>query len=163
MHTCNILPGRGITKETAEAFKVSNAVVWFADEGRELLAIAFPYLRDGELLQVKRIRAPNAPMAKIIMAEADCEPCLFGWQALPKDTRRGAVRRREIDCMSYAHYGFPVGSVPFGGKGAKQQWIEYEYHNMDRFDEIWLSLDNDEVGMEAAKEIARCLGTTVAG
>jgi twinkle protein len=49
--------------------------------------------------------------------------------------------------------------VPFGGgKGAKQQWIEYEYHNLDRFDEIWLSLDNDEVGREAAKEIARRLG-----
>ncbi|CVA06743.1 toprim domain-containing protein [Serratia marcescens] len=154
------LAGRGITKETAEAFKVSNAVVWFADEGRELPAIAFPYLRDGELLQVKRISTERPNGKKIIMAEADCEPCLFGWQALPKDTRVVVLCEGEIDCMSYAHYGFPVLSVPFGGgKGAKQQWIEYEYHNMDRFDEIWLSLDNDEVGMEAAKEIARRLGT----
>lgn len=45
-----------------------------------------------------------------------------------------------------------------GGKGAKQQWIEYEYHNLDRFQEIWLCLDNDDVGREAAKEIARRLG-----
>ncbi|EKT56423.1 hypothetical protein OO7_10807 [Providencia sneebia DSM 19967] len=50
-------------------------------------------------------------------------------------------------------------SVPFGGgKGAKQQWIEFEYHNLDRFTEIWLSLDADEVGREAAKEIANRLG-----
>lgn len=29
-----------------------------------------------------------------------------------------------------------------GGKGAKQQWIEYEYHNLDRFQEIGLCLDD---------------------
>lgn len=61
--------------------------------------------------------------------------------------------------MSYTQYGFPALSVPFGGgKGAKQQWIEYEYHNLDRFDEIWISMDSDDVGREAAKEIARRLG-----
>ncbi|EMX0768237.1 toprim domain-containing protein, partial [Citrobacter freundii] len=65
----------------------------------------------------------------------------------------------EIDCMSYYQYGFPALSVPFGGgKGAKQQWIEFEYHNLDRFDEIWISMDSDEVGQAAAREIATRLG-----
>lgn len=49
------LEGRGISKATAEAFGVCDAVVWSHDENRELPAIAFPYKRDGELLQVKRI------------------------------------------------------------------------------------------------------------
>lgn len=149
----------GITRETADKFRISDAVVWFGDEKRELPAIAFPYLRNGELLQVKRISTERPNDKKIIMAEADCEPCLFGWQAMPNNMRIVVLCEGEINCMTYHQYGLPALSVPFGGgKGAKQQWIEYEYHNLDRFDEIWLSLDNDDVGLEAAKEIARRLG-----
>lgn len=59
----------------------------------------------------------------------------------------------EIDCMSYAQYGISALSVPFGGgKGAKQQWIEFEYHNLDRFEEIFISMDVDDVGREAARK-----------
>lgn len=158
-HCYEYLASRGITRETAEIFRVSDAVVWYHDENREIPAIAFPYIRNGELLQIKRIGVERPGGKKLIMAEADCEPCLFGWHALDKNTRLVVLCEGEIDCMSYAQMGFPALSVPFGGgKGAKQQWIEYEYHNLDRFDEIWLSLDNDDVGREAAKEIARRLG-----
>lgn len=153
------LASRGIAKETVDKFKVSDAVVWCHDESREVSAIAFPYIRNGELLQVKRIGIERPNGKKIIMAEANCEPSLFGWQALDPTSRAVVICEGEIDCMSYEQYGINALSVPFGGgKGAKQQWIEYEYHNLDRFNEIWLSLDNDEVGFEAAREIARRLG-----
>jgi twinkle protein len=66
---------------------VSDAVVWHHDENREIPAVAYPYLRNGDLLQVKRIGIERPKGKKIIMAEADCEPCLFGWQALDKSTR----------------------------------------------------------------------------
>ncbi|HAS1480304.1 TPA: AAA family ATPase, partial [Enterobacter hormaechei] len=80
-------------------------------------------------------------------------------QALDKNTRLVVLCEGEIDCMTFTQLGYDALSVPFGGgKGAKQQWIEYEYHNLDRFQEIWLCLDNDNVGREAAKEIARRLG-----
>lgn len=121
--------------------------------------MAYPYIRNGELLQVKRISTERPGGKKLIMAEADCEPSLFGWQAMDAKARAVVLCEGEIDCMTYSQLGISALSVPFGGgKGAKQQWIEYEYHNLDRFDEIWLSLDNDEVGREAAKEIARRLG-----
>jgi twinkle protein len=154
---------RGITRETADQFRVSDAVVWYHDENREIPAVAFPYLRNGELLQVKRIGTERPNGKKLIMAEADCEPCLFGWQAMDAKARAVVLCEGEIDCMTYSQFGISALSVPFGGgKGAKQQWIEYEYHNLDRFEEIWLSLDNDDVGREAAKEIARRLGSIVA-
>ncbi|ENG5254892.1 replication protein P, partial [Shigella flexneri] len=37
-------------------------------------------------------------------------------------------------------------------------WIEFEYHNLDRFEEIFISMDVDDVGREAAREIASRLG-----
>ncbi|MDU1184791.1 MAG: toprim domain-containing protein [Citrobacter sp.] len=151
------LATRGISAETAKLYEVASAKVWNGD--RELEALAFPYKRDGELLQVKRISTDRPDGKKVIMAEGDCEPCLYGWQAIPKNMRIVILCEGEIDCMSYYQYGFPALSVPFGGgKGAKQQWIEFEYHNLDRFDEIWISMDSDEVGQAAAREIATRLG-----
>lgn len=151
------LATRGISAETAKLYEVAAAKVWNGE--RELDALAFPYKRDGELLQVKRISTERPDGKKVIMAEGDCEPCLYGWQAIPKNMRIVILCEGEIDCMSYYQYGLPALSVPFGGgKGAKQQWIEFEYHNLDRFDEIWISMDSDEVGQAAAKEIATRLG-----
>lgn len=151
------LATRGISAETAKLYEVASAKVWNGE--RELEALAFPYKRDGELLQVKRISTERPDGKKVIMAEGDCEPCLYGWQAIPKNMRIVILCEGEIDCMSYYQYGFPALSVPFGGgKGAKQQWIEFEYHNLDRFDEIWISMDSDEVGQTAAREIATRLG-----
>ncbi|QBY43221.1 toprim domain-containing protein [Arsenophonus nasoniae] len=153
------LQSRGIDRKTAKEFQVSDGIVWSPEDNRELPAIAFPYKRDGELIQVKRISTARPDGKKVISVEADCEPCLFGWQALPKATRAVILCEGEIDCMSYHQYGLSALSVPFGGGGgAKQQWIEYEFHNLDRFTEIWLSMDNDEVGQQAALEIARRLG-----
>lgn len=150
---------RGITAETAKTFEVASGKVWSKDLEKELPALVFPYKRDGELLQVKRISTERPNGKKIIMAEGDCEPCLYGWHVLDPSVRSVVLCEGEIDCMTYSQYGINALSVPFGGgKGAKQQWIEFEYHNLDRFDEIWLSLDNDEVGREAAKEIASRLG-----
>ncbi|HIH5391466.1 TPA: toprim domain-containing protein [Citrobacter freundii] len=151
------LATRGISAETAKLYEVASAKVWNGE--REMEALAFPYKRDGELLQVKRISTERPDGKKVIMAEGDCEPCLYGWQAIPKNMRIVILCEGEIDCMSYYQYGFPALSVPFGGgKGAKQQWIEFEYHNLDRFDEIWISMDSDEVGQAAAREIATRLG-----
>lgn len=151
------LQTRGIKPETAKAFEVASGKVWNGE--RELDALVFPYKRDGELLQVKRISTERPNGKKVIMAEGDCEPCLYGWHALDPTVRSVVLCEGEIDCMTYSQYGINALSVPFGGgKGAKQQWIEFEFHNLDRFDEIWLSMDNDEVGQEAAKEIASRLG-----
>lgn len=49
--------------------------------------------------------------------------------------------------------------VPFGGGGgAKQQWIEHEFERLERFDTIYLALDNDPPGQQATAEIVERLG-----
>lgn len=121
-------------------------------------SILFPFrLPDGTLALVKR-REP-ADGAKPAPTEAGCEPILFGWQAIDPNHRTVVITEGEIDAMSMAAYGHPAMSVPFGGgAGGKQKWIENEYDRMDRFERIYLALDMDGPGDEAALEIANRLG-----
>ena len=153
------LKTRGISEETVKAFKVAQCVVWDHDNKREVTGMAFPYFRGDDCLFIKSIGIERNNRKKIIGASKDCEPCLFGWQTFPKDIRACIICEGEIDAMSFYEYGIPALSVPFGGgTGAKQQWIDSEFHNMDRFDEIVICMDSDEAGQKAASEIAQRLG-----
>lgn len=120
--------------------------------------IVFPFLLpNGELAMAKRRRAEDG--AKPKPTAADCEPILFGWQAVPENERAVVITEGEIDALSMAAYGYTAMSVPFGGGGgAKQRWIESDFERMDRFETIRLAMDMDEPGEQAAREIASRLG-----
>lgn len=120
--------------------------------------IIFPFLLPGGELAMAKVRKAMAG-AHPKPTAADCEPILFGWQAVPDDARSVVITEGEIDALSMAAYGYPAMSVPFGGgKGAKQQWIENEFERMERFERIYLATDMDKPGDEAAEEIASRLG-----
>lgn len=143
------LEGRGLKPETIAAFKIG-------ESGRD---IVFPYLRDGGLVFWKKLGIDRVDGKKRISAAKDAEPCLFGWQAIPDGAREVTITEGEIDAMTAWQYGRPALSVPFGGgAGAKQAWIEYEYANLERFDTIYLCLDEDEEGQKASEEIIKRLG-----
>lgn len=120
--------------------------------------IVFPFLLpDGQLAMAKVREASNG--AKPRPTAANCEPILFGWQAVPQEAREVILTEGEIDALSMAAYGYAALSVPFGGGGgAKQQWIESEFERLERFERIYLALDMDEHGERAAEEIANRLG-----
>lgn len=139
---------RNIPEASIHAYKI-------AEKGDRII---FPFLSpSGELKLVKSRKAADGE--KPVPTEKDCEPCLFGWQAIDSDAREVTICEGELDAPSLHSYGFPALSVPFGGgKGAKQQWIENEFEEMQRFERIYLALDNDKPGREAAEEIAERLG-----
>lgn len=120
--------------------------------------IIFPFLLpDGTLAMAKR--RDSADGAKPVPTDSGCEAILFGWQAIPTNARSVVITEGEIDALSWAAYGHPALSVPFGGGGGnKQRWIESEYDRMDRFERIYLALDMDGPGDEGALEIANRLG-----
>jgi twinkle protein len=120
--------------------------------------IVFPFLLpNGELALAKVRKAEDG--AKPKPTAANCEPVLFGWQGVPVNAREIILTEGEIDALSFAAYGFPAMSVPFGGgAGAKQQWIENEFERMERFERIYVATDMDKPGDEAAAEIASRLG-----
>lgn len=142
---------RKISPEALRVYRVG-------EDGRTII---FPsLLPTGELAGVKYLGVDRSPEGKKqTRVEADCEPILFGWQAIDPESREVTISEGEVDSLSSWDYGFPALSVPFGGGGgAKQRWIEAEYERMARFEVIYLALDMDKEGNTAAEEIANRLG-----
>lgn len=139
---------RNIPEHVLEAYRIG-------EDGDD---IVFPFLLpDGTLAMAKKRPAFDGGRPK--PTAKDCEPVLFGWQAIPDYAREVVITEGEIDALSMAAYGHPAMSVPFGGGGgAKQQWIESDYDRLDRFERIYLALDMDEPGEQAVVEIAQRLG-----
>src|SRR5690606_20257258 len=100
---------RNIPEEVVRKYKIGAS-------GNE---IVFPFLLpDGELAMAKIRKAEDG--AKPRPTAADCEPVLFGWQAIPENVREVVLTEGELDALSWAAYGYPAMSVPYGGgKGAK--------------------------------------------
>jgi twinkle protein len=132
---------RKLPDESVEAYKL-------ASRGDRLM---FPYLRDGELVFAKYRRLP-----KQFSAEAECEPILFGWQAIPNHARAIAICEGELDAIAWHAYRIPALSVPTGAGAHK--WIEGEFDRLSVFDSIFLSMDMDAAGQKSVAELVERLG-----
>ncbi|MBF0308106.1 MAG: toprim domain-containing protein [Magnetococcales bacterium] len=141
---------RKISPEAIDAYRVG-----FQDRN-----MVFPSYRNGELIFVKRIGIDRTPEGKkVVSVEANCEPCLFGWQAISDNARSVTICEGEIDALTLYGKGFPALSVPFGGgTGAKHAWVETEYPHLERFETIYLCFDQDETGQKAVVELVERLG-----
>lgn len=140
---------RGLTAETLSAFNIG-------DEGNE---IVFPYVRDGKIVNVKYLKVERINGKKEIRSEKNCEPCLFGWQTIPKSAREVTICEGEIDAMTLYQFGVPALSVPFGaGSGSKNEWVENDFDRLSVFDVINICMDDDEAGHQAQESIVKRLG-----
>lgn len=138
------LHGRGLTDETIAAFKV-------AAEGSDTLVL--PYLRDGELVNIKRRSIVEKGR---MWQEKDAEPCLFGWHLIDQKCRRVAITEGEIDAMTLHQVGIPALSINQGA--GNHQWIEADWDRLERFSEILLCYDADDAGRKGVREVANRLG-----
>ena len=141
------LTSRGLTPETIAAFKIAEQV-----RNGKTYAV-FPYLRDGELVNVKY---RNIAEKKDMRQEGGAEPCLFGWHLIDPKARTVAICEGEIDAMTLHQCGVPALSVNAGA--GNHQWMENDWERLDRFSEILIFFDNDEAGKAGAQEIVRRLG-----
>tara|TARA_R110002124_G_scaffold77390_3_gene207187 strand:- start:782 stop:2650 length:1869 start_codon:yes stop_codon:yes gene_type:complete len=83
---------------------------------------------------------------------------LWGWDNVQDNDRSILIAEGEIDAMSWDQMdvGMPCLSVPSGVSNLG--WIDNDYEALSRFENIYISMDNDEAGQRAAKEIAKRLG-----
>jgi twinkle protein len=140
--------------------KLTEAALARYQIGEKDRTIVLPSLIGGEPIFIKYLDIDRGAGGKrIVRVEANCEPVLFGWQAIDPNARELVITEGEIDAMTMFDYGFPAVSVPFGGgRGAKQAWIENDFERLLRFETIYIALDMDSEGDAAADEIANRLG-----
>lgn len=117
--------------------------------------IVFPHLRDGELVALKYMN-PKSDKGGKWRWEKGCEPCLFGWQAIPEDAREVVICEGHMDAPSWWQMGKPALSIPNGATA--HDWIEVDFEHLERFDTIWLAFDNDTPGQNAIPQVADRLG-----
>lgn len=116
--------------------------------------LMFPFLlgANGERLVFAKYRR----LPKEFSAEKDCEPILFGWQAISPNARAVVICEGELDAIAWHAYGWPALSVPTGAGSCS--WIESEFDRLAVFDKIFLSYDMDEKGQAGLEQVIRRLG-----
>lgn len=142
------LLSRGLTEHTIAQFKIGEQV----RDGKTFAVL--PYLRDGELVNVKYRDVADK---KGMRQEKDAEPCLFGWHLIGPKVRSVAITEGEIDAMTLHQCGIPALSVNAGA--GNHQWIESDWERLERFSEIWVCFDDDEPGKKGAMEVIQRLGS----
>ncbi len=108
----------------------------------------------------KYILSENGKPKKDFQTNKNPLYCLWGWDGIENSDREVVITEGRIDALSYIEQGIKALSVPCGGgKGAKQSWIDFDYHNLiDHFDKIYISMDKDSAGEDALEEISTRLG-----
>ncbi len=143
---------RRLSAETVAAYRLAELF-----DNRLGWQIVFPYKRGEDTINIKYLSLRRDDRGKkITRFETGCELCLFGWQAIPENARSIIICEGELDALSWFQYGYPALSVPNGAQSDK--WIELEYENLERFDTIYLSYDEDKEGQSGREKVAERLG-----
>lgn len=162
--TAYLTEQRGLKAETIAAFQIGEHPAFsFPIKGEKephvCPAVVFPFKADGDLKMIKYLGTQRPKDKKLIMASADSEPVLFGWQALDENTRQVVICEGEINAMSWYQYGVGALATPFGGgKDNKHQWIAQEWERLQQFEVIYLNFDQDDAGRKAVADLVNRLG-----
>lgn len=165
---------RGVSRGTLDKFMIFCKQEWMPQTQKEESCVCFPYMRDGELVNVKyRDGKKNFRMVK------NAELIFFNLNTVG-DKKYCIITEGEIDCMSVYEAGFGVEptaneegeltneefskwcvlSVPNGASSGDQK-LEYLDNCSDwllGFHEIIIATDGDDAGNSLKDELIRRLG-----
>lgn len=148
--------GRGITPAVLERNRVTTAPVFMPQVGAEVTAIAFPFIRGGEIINCKyRDREKNFRMA------SGAERILYGLDDLAATT---VIVEGEMDKLSVEVAGITACvSVPDGAPAPNAKNIEskFDFLNDTRLEKVqrWvIAVDNDAPGHRLQEELVRRFG-----
>lgn len=153
------LEQRGISRAVAERNRVTGARVYMPQVEDHVTAIAFPYYRNGELVNVKyRDREKNFRM------ETGAERILYGFDDISDD--RCIIVEGEIDKLSVEMAGFtncvsvPDGAPAVNSKSysSKFSFLDGDWERLERVKEWVIAVDSDEAGIRLETELMRRLG-----
>jgi len=166
--------GRGISRGTLDKFMIFAKNEWMPQTQKEESCIGFPYMRDGEIINIKyRDGRKGFKMVK------DAELIFYNISSIG-ERKHCIITEGEIDCMSAYEAGFSaepeanelgeyineetskwaVVSVPNGASKGNQK-LEYLDNCAEWFiglHEIIIATDGDEAGLMLQQELIRRLG-----
>lgn len=144
---------RRLKEETLYAYHIVQAT----NVSAEIVFPCYAPGKDGGLVNCKFLAVKRDEKGKkITRQEGGCAPALFGWQVIEDGAREVLISEGEVDAMTWYQEGFPALSVPMGS--GNDQWIDYEWDNLEQFDSIYLCYDETKDGQEGAKRVAKRLG-----
>jgi twinkle protein len=159
------LAKRGISETTARRNRVGTQRAYIPKLGAEVDCIAFPYFRDGELVNIKFRALAEKAFAQV----KDAEKILYGLDDIA-DTNSAIIVEGEPDKLAVEEAGIRnVVAVPDGApkevkagdpdpEDAKFSYIAACAEYLERLDRIILAVDDDVPGRALAEELARRLG-----
>lgn len=169
------MKSRGISKSTLEKFHIFCRDEWMPQTQQKESCICFPYLRDGQIVNIKfRDARKGFKMVK------DAELILFNLNTIG-EKKHCIITEGEIDCMSAYEAGFGVDqvvneetgeitnddyskwcvlSVPNGASKGSQKldYLDNCAEWLVGIEEFVLATDDDEAGRELQQELIRRLG-----
>ena len=147
----NALTDRGISIETAKKYGVKSVL---SSDG-SIYEHHYPMYINNEVVATK-IRRPNK---EFYWRGSSKGTSLFGQQLCQEGGKYITLTEGECDAMaSYQLMGsqWPVVSVKNGAEGAVRD-VKDNLEFLESYDTVVINFDNDKVGREAAKKVARLL------
>lgn len=147
-HALDIEP-RKIKAETCKRYKYNTGTY----KGKEVQIATYRDLEGNPVFQ--KIRFVDD---KQFMTIGKFKPLLYGMHLFKGYDKKLIITEGEIDCLSVSQVvnGYPVVSIPNGANNAKEA-IKHNMEWIEKFDEVVICFDMDEVGKTAAKECAALL------
>jgi twinkle protein len=154
---------RKIPADVVRAAEISVQRVWMPGPDREVDCIAYPYFRDGSVVNVKY----RSIEGKYFRQEKDAEKILYGLDDIIS-AETGVIVEGETDKLAFLVAMITqVVSVPDGApdpktyKGGGTKKFDFLHNCADRIESVkkWIiATDNDPAGRLLADELARRIG-----
>lgn len=154
--------GRGIGADTLKTAKVFSCDHFLSGTGVNTLCMAFPYYKNGELLNVKYRDA-----RKNMSQEKDPEPCVWNYDAC-RGFDTVYITEGEIDALTAIECGFPTAcSVDKGAPqpndadaGKKLECVSRCIEIFQNAVSVVICSDKDEPGLRLERELVALIGAS---
>jgi twinkle protein len=144
---------RMISQKTLKKCKVYSTRQWMPQFQKEVKVMAFPYERQGKLVNVK-YRGPKKSMKMVSGAELMFlnEDCL-------RDNSWVIIVEGEPDYLTYVENGYTnVLSTPNGANAKQMEYFEKAKELFDKLETVYIGVDNDTEGLKLRDELVRRIG-----
>lgn len=155
------LEGRGIPAWLVRQEQIFAAHVWMPQSRQHENVVAFPFFKDGQIVDVKY----REPVNKWFRTEGDAEPVPYGYDSI-SGAKEIVIVEGEIDRLSVMRCGFAACiSVPSGAPekevpddSPKFAWVEPCISHFEAAERVIIAVDADGPGQVLRRELIRRVG-----